>query len=174
MLIVGLGNPGKKYETTPHNAGFLAIDALMEKLAPEETLSETSKLSSKITSIHVGGEKVILAKPTTFMNESGQAVRALMDYYKIPINEIVILHDEADISLGKYKEAFDRGAAGHNGIKSIIQHLGTKEFKRIRIGIKPENEYREFPLLTYVLKPLKDEELDILNKSIQEIIENIG
>lgn len=173
MLIIGLGNPGKKYETTPHNAGFLAIETLLKKLAPGETLQDNSKLHAKIASIHHNGEKIILAQPTTFMNESGKSVRAIMDFYKIPVENIIVLHDEADIPLGTFKEAFDRGAAGHNGIRSIIQHLGTKEFKRLRIGVADETEQQNLPLETYVLKPMSETGLEKLHRTIEEIITEI-
>ena len=173
MLIIGLGNPGKKYETTPHNAGFLANDALLENLSPGDKLQENSKLHAEIASVHHNGNKIILAKPTTFMNVSGKAVRAIMDFYKIPIVDVIVLHDEADIPLGTYKEALDRGAAGHNGIKSIIEHLGTKEFKRIRIGVADEAEQANLPLETYVLKPFSAEKLEVLKNTIEELITKI-
>lgn len=168
MLIIGLGNPGEKYKTTPHNAGFLAVEALAIKIDPSATFSTQKNLHAEVTSVHHNGKKIILAKPTTFMNESGIAVQALMNYYKLEIQDVLVLHDEADIALGTFRDSTDRGAAGHNGIKSIIQHLGTKNFRRIRIGIDTERP-EQMPLDVFVLQPMNSEQLTKLNQSIDEI-----
>lgn len=169
MLIVGLGNPGTKYAKTPHNAGFIAIDTIVKNLAPTATFSENKKLHAMISGVNYNDQKIILAKPTTFMNESGIAVRALLDYYKLPLEDLIILHDEADLPLGTFRESTDRGAAGHNGIKSIIQHLGTKNFKRIRIGINCERP-EHMPLDAFVLQPMNEEQLANLQQSILQVI----
>jgi len=172
MLLVGLGNPGKKYERTPHNAGFMALEQFVQRHDATAQLSENKKLSAQIASVFFSGRKVICAKPTTFMNVSGKAVRALMDYYKIPLEDVLILHDEADISLGTIKHAFDRGAAGHNGIKSIIQHVGTKAFARIRIGIGQIAEPK-IPLENYVLSSLNADQMAALQQGIDQTIADI-
>ncbi|MDD2274212.1 MAG: aminoacyl-tRNA hydrolase [Candidatus Pacebacteria bacterium] len=154
-LIIGLGNYGEKYEKTRHNYGFLVIDEFArQNNFPEFKLSLFSLLS-------INGD-VILIKPQTYMNNSGKAVRAVVDYYKINLEDIIVVHDDADIDLGTIKEAENKGPAGHNGIKSIIESLGTKNFKRLRMGI---NNSFNLPLEEIVLKNFsKDEEFIILEK----------
>lgn len=154
-LIIGLGNYGEKYEKTRHNYGFLVIDEFArQNNFPEFKLSLFSLLSIN--------SDVILIKPQTYMNNSGKAVRAVVDYYKINLEDIIVVHDDADIDLGTIKEAENKGPAGHNGIKSIIESLGTKNFKRLRMGI---NNSFNLPLEEIVLKNFsKDEEFIILEK----------
>lgn len=169
FLIIGLGNPGKKYEKTRHNAGFQAVDFLAGK---QEWLTD-KKSNSKI----IKERKYILAKPQTYMNESGQAVRALADYYKIKSNQIVIIYDEINLLFGDLRVRNKGSAAGHNGIKSIIQHLNTDGFWRIRIGTKnkliEKISMEKFVLENFSkteLKELKDKILPILVKKLEEII----
>ncbi|MFH1582231.1 MAG: aminoacyl-tRNA hydrolase [bacterium] len=136
FLIVGLGNPGEKYEKTWHNIGFLAIDFFSRgKNFPEFKMDK--KLKSEIAEDKINGEKVILAKPQTFMNSSGSAVGALMNQWKINNDNLIVLQDDIDLPFGKIRIVKDRGTAGHKGIDSIIKIIGTKDFKRIRIGIQP-------------------------------------
>jgi len=133
-LIVGLGNPGKKYIKTRHNIGFLVLD----ELAKQNSLADfvvNKKFHGAITEMNIGGEKIILIKPETFMNESGLAVRSLVDFYKLNAKDILVVHDDKDIELGKIKVQSGRSAAGHNGIQSIIDHVGGNEFTRLRIGV---------------------------------------
>lgn len=132
-LIVGLGNPGKEYDLTRHNIGFMAIDDFAEK-NEFPSFKENKKLKGLISEKVIGAHKVILLKPTTFMNESGQSVQAICQFYHIQTSELLVVHDELSINFGQIRMRVDGQAAGNNGIKSIIQHMGS-EFGRIRIGI---------------------------------------
>lgn len=134
ILIVGLGNPGAKYNGSRHNIGFAAIDELAKQLEFEE-FKTNKDFKAEISSKTVGSYKVILVKPQTFMNESGQAVQAIAHFYKVSTDKIVVLHDELSIKFGQVRTRVGGQAAGHNGIKSLIAHLGP-DFGRIRIGIK--------------------------------------
>lgn len=137
ILIIGLGNPGEKYQNTRHNLGFMVLGAL----AKENGLADFSfdkKFHAEISEGTIAGQKVILAKPQTFMNLSGGAVKEISSYYKISSENIWAIHDDIDIVLGKIKISKDSGAAGHKGIKSIIDNLGTQNFIRFRVGIQPE------------------------------------
>ena len=153
-LVVGLGNPGKRYHKTRHNIGFMVLDALLEKERMHDN-SLSWKLSKKhnaeIATIHRDGNKILLAKPMTFMNESGQSVNLLMQYYNIPHKKLIVVHDEKDLALSVTKTQKDRGHAGHNGIKSIMQHIGTKDFNRIRVGIAAKNERKMADTAKFVL-----------------------
>lgn len=163
-LLAGLGNIGDKYVFTRHNAGFMAID----KWAIQENASfkQDSKLKSLITKIKYNGEDIILIKPTTFMNLSGEAVRAVADYYKIDVKDIIIIYDDIALDVGRIRLRANGSDGGHNGIKSIIKHLGTSNFNRIKIGIGPQIG----PSENYVLQNFSKEQLealkDILEKSI--------
>lgn len=137
-LIIGLGNPGKEYAKTRHNAGWLILDDLKKELGLPEW-QEKKKFQALIAE----GENFILAKPQTFMNESGRAVRALADYYKIKPADIWIIHDDLDIPLGELKNKLGGRSAGHKGIQSIIDYLKTPDFNRLRIGIKPLGGQKE-------------------------------
>ncbi|MFD1706522.1 aminoacyl-tRNA hydrolase [Siminovitchia sediminis] len=152
-LIVGLGNPGSRYEKTRHNIGFKVIDALAQRSGI--TLHE-SKFSGLYASIHKNGEKAILLKPLTYMNLSGESVRPLMDYYKIPVDHLLVIYDDLDLPVGKIRLRQKGSAGGHNGMKSIIQHLGTSDFNRIRIGINRPPEGMKVP--DYVLGQFSDAE----------------
>ena len=146
-LIIGLGNPGTKYKKTRHNIGFMVIDFLIKN----------EEFNSK---------KVKLIKPQTFMNNSGQEVKKIVDYYKIPIENIIIIHDDIDLSLGEIKVQQNRSSAGHKGVQSIIDNLGTQDFIRMRIGIKPE----ELKINTekFVIQKFTEEEQKIINKTIKK------
>jgi PTH1 family peptidyl-tRNA hydrolase len=167
-IIVGLGNPEEKYIKTRHNAGFMAVDALAEKLGL--SWGKNKKFFAETAS----GNDFILVKPQTFMNNSGQAVQAILKYYKItPSPEtLIVIHDDIDIMLGKYKISVDSRAAGHNGVQSIIDYLKTKNFRRIRIGIRPI-EKSCVPTDKFVLEKFKNKELNIIDKVIREIVEKI-
>ena len=131
-LIIGLGNPGKPYEHTRHNIGFDVIDELANRWnAP---LNQT-KFNGMYATVHRPEGKVILLKPLTYMNLSGECVRPLMDYFDIEIEDIIVIYDDLDLETGKLRLRSKGSAGGHNGIKSLIQHLGTQEFNRIRVGV---------------------------------------
>jgi peptidyl-tRNA hydrolase, PTH1 family len=132
-LIVGLGNPGQEYRDTRHNVGFMVADALVDRWrVPDQWREKFEALQIKTT---VGDEPVILAKPLTFMNLSGQAVMSLAGFYKIEPADVFIVTDDVALPLGKLRARRDGGAGGHNGLKSIIQHLGTQAFPRMRVGV---------------------------------------
>lgn len=166
-LVVGLGNPGKKYEKTRHNVGFLALDAFAKEHSfPEFTL--VKKHTSFVSEGVLSETKVVLAKPQTFMNNSGKAVASLVSLSLGKLSEtkeLVVVHDDIDIPLGKVKVSESRGSAGHKGVDSIIQTLGTKNFTRVRIGIQPEGE-KPNDVDIFVLQPLVKEELKSLKSSI--------
>ena len=166
-LIVGLGNPGKKYERTRHNAGFLVLDKLISN--EQLTINKTEKLRSEVAK----NKNFILAKPQTFMNESGLAVRALVDFYKLKPQDIIVIHDDKDVPLGEYKIQTDRGAAGHNGVKSIIEHLGTQNFTRMRVGIATPEMDKYEDKADFVLGKFGKDEQQILAGVIEKIVEEI-
>lgn len=136
-LIVGLGNPGKTYEKTRHNTGYVVMDALAAALHLPAWTNAPQDIQALVSDMLVEGEKIIFAKPQTFMNNSGFAVAALMKYFSIHGDKLLVVHDDLDIPLGEIKAQHSRGAAGHNGVDSIIQQLGNKDFSRVRVGIAP-------------------------------------
>lgn len=149
-IIVGLGNPGTKYESTWHNVGFLALDELQQSsFSPWKKSSKHKLLASEG---NINGEKIILVKPLTFMNNSGEALSAVMSYYKVEAKDVYIIHDELDLPLGKIRVSNNSSDGGHNGIKSIISHLKTKDFVRFRMGIK--KDHVKMPADKYVLKKI--------------------
>jgi PTH1 family peptidyl-tRNA hydrolase len=169
-LIVGLGNPDKKYQNTRHNLGQNFVIDYVEKQLNAK-LTEKSSLYSKIYEIGQGINKTIFAISTDYMNNSGYTVQKIVNFYKISPQNIYIVHDDLDLPVGEYKIQFDRGPAGHNGIKSIIENLGTQQFNRIRIGIgKPQNN---IPVEDYVLQPFTKEELVIIDDVITKISKEI-
>lgn len=132
-LIAGLGNPGQKYERTRHNAGFVFLDELVRETGA--TLRAQSRMHSESGRIVWQEQVCILCRPTTFMNESGQAVRALMDYYNVPPDNVLVAHDELDLPSGDVRLKRGGGHGGHNGLRSLFSHLGSPDFLRLRIGI---------------------------------------
>ena len=186
LFIIGLGNPEKKYNNTRHNVGFIFLDKLVK--SPEfidfchtkpqlfDKIQTNKKLMAKI--IKTG--KVIIAEPQTFMNNSGQAVKALINYYAKKIQhhkmlpyKLIVIHDDIDIELGKYKIQKNRNSAGHLGVQSIINELKTKNFIRIRIGIKNFLNHKKPNINNYVLSNFTKEEKEILNKAINEAIKSL-
>ncbi len=164
-LIVGLGNPGKKYEKTRHNVGFQTIDRLAEKWQIPLTRSKFQGIYGKGT---VRGEEVMLLKPLTFMNNSGESVAPFMQYFQIPLDNLLIIYDELDLPTGKIRLRYKGSSGGHNGLKSIIQHLGTQQFKRIRIGIdRPETN---IPIVNYVLGNFTAEEAELIEEAIERVV----
>ena len=136
-LIVGLGNPGEKYESTRHNLGFQTIDHFLKEThsAKSSVWSANKKLKSEISTFEFKSEKVILAKPTTFMNNSGQAVGLLLSYYKIKPEDLWLVYDELDLPTGSMKIRFGGAAAGHQGVEAVLEMIGTDKFWRFRLGI---------------------------------------
>lgn len=156
LLIVGLGNVGKQYDGTRHNIGFAAVDTLAEKLSFDPWINKKD-LKCMVTTATVGDAKVMLVKPTTFMNLSGEAVQAIAHFYKIAHDQIVVVHDEIDIPFGQIRTRMGGGSAGHNGIKSVSQHLG-EEYGRIRVGIGQGTGNREQGTDKFVLDAFTKEE----------------
>ncbi len=165
VLIVGLGNPGTEYSRTRHNVGFMAVDAL----APNDSVWKKEK-NALTTRTEINGHKVILVKPQTFMNNSGEAVGPLMAFYKIPIENVIVIHDDMDLKVGTMREKTGGGSAGHNGIKSIDNAIGP-EYKRIRIGIGHPRDF-ESPIdpIDWVLGKFDSEQL----KQIKSVIKSIS
>ena len=166
FVIVGLGNPGKKYETTRHNAGFLAIDALAQKHGINVTEKKHKALCG---SGYMEGVKVILVKPQTFMNLSGESVREVLDFYKLdPEDEMVVLYDDISLAPGNIRIRKKGSAGGHNGIKSIIAHAGTQNFMRVKIGVgeKPSG----WDLADYVLGHFSEEDKVNLKEVMPSVI----
>ena len=166
-LIVGLGNPGERYKQTRHNVGFMVLD----KLIKQSTVEGWDKnFDSFFTKIIIAQKSMILLKPLTFMNVSGHAVQKVKNFYGIDPNNIVIIHDDIDLELGKIKLKKGGGDGGHNGLKSIIKLIGS-EFNRIRIGIgRPE----KISVSSYVLNNFREEEVPLLKKIILKSCEGIN
>lgn len=161
-IIAGLGNPGKEYENTRHNIGFDVIDRLSEE---ENIAVMESKHKALIGKGYVAGQKVILAKPQTFMNLSGESIREIVDYYKVDDTaELIVISDDISLDVGQIRIRKKGSAGGHNGIKDIIAHLGTQEFQRIRVGVgeKP----KDYDLAAYVLGHFAAED----RKKVEEAI----
>ena len=170
-LIVGLGNPGLKYQNTRHNLGQMIIKKFID-INYHQSLTLKKNLDAEILEKGQGSQKTIFAISTGFMNDSGTPVQKISQYYKINPSDIYIVHDDLDLEIGDYRIQFDRGPAGHNGIKSIIENLGTQAFNRIRIGIgKPIND---IPVEDYVLQPFSKPESDIIKTLIPKIFEEIS
>lgn len=163
QLIIGLGNPGKQYERTRHNAGFLALDFLREYFH-FETFHQENRFQCELAVGTVSGHKLILVKPTTFMNRSGVTVRSLLDFYKLTLTDIIIIHDDIDLAPGTLKVTSSSRAAGHNGVQHIIETFGTQDFTRIRLGVGRSTETEGVcrPIHDYVLDAFTDAELTAL------------
>jgi len=162
ILIVGLGNPGIKYKRTRHNMGFRVLDEFQKKNNfPDFKFSK--KFNALISKKNTGKEKIILAKPKTFMNNSGQTVKKLSTYYSPPTISLIVVHDDIDLPLGKIRISKKRGSAGHKGVESIIKESGSKNFIRLRIGVRnQESEVKN--RWKFVLKNFTKEEEKIVEK----------
>ena len=165
-MIVGLGNPEKKYEETRHNVGFKLVDKLCERF--EKNLNE-HKFHSLFTGVSLGEEKIILVKPLTYMNNSGLAVREISNYFKIDIGDIYVVYDDISIDLGSLRIRKKGSAGGHNGIKSIISYLSSMDFPRIKIGVGEKHIHMD--LADYVLSNFKKSEREIIEQSIEKAAE---
>ena len=161
-LLVGLGNPGDKYDNTRHNVGFAAIDQLAEELrVPVQKLKHRALTQS----VELGGAKVLLMKPITYMNLSGEAVGEAARFYKIPADHVLVISDDVSLPVGKLRVRRGGSAGGHNGLKSIIQHLGTDQFPRVKIGVgqKPHPDY---DMADWVLGKFSGEDLKTITQAI--------
>lgn len=187
-VIIGLGNPGKEYAMTRHNAGFLCIDFLKESFG-FESFAYDKKMSADISVGIYNNEKILLVKPTTFMNNSGVTASTLIQFYKLSPADIIVIHDDLDIDRGTYKITLSSRPAGHNGVTDIIEKLGTQDFFRIRLGIgrplclacKTNKSHTKTDLCTsahtYVLETFSTEEYALLQtifpKAKEEIIKHL-
>ena len=172
-LIVGLGNPGPEYETTRHNIGFLFVDQLYIKKKDFVQGLHKNKTYESFELVDPLLPPCIVAKPLTFMNRSGIAVLEMVTQFSISPQNIIVVHDDLDILLGRMKLKFGGSDAGHNGIKSIISNLGTRDFFRIRIGIGRPDPAEKLPIRDWVLSPFKDFELKIIKRVLDACIEGI-
>lgn len=159
-IIIGLGNPGVKYENTRHNAGFMVLDKLASKLGME---FNQEKFSAYFSKGKVNGEDVILLKPTTYMNNSGFALRQCLDFYKEGMDDVIVIYDDVDLPVGKLRLRQKGSAGGHNGIKSIISCGFSSEFDRIRVGVGKDPR---IPMIEWVLSKFRDEEKEDLASAI--------
>lgn len=169
-LIVGLGNYGPEYEKTRHNYGFMVVERLKKKEGfPEFSMDNKHKALVSIK------DDVVIAEPQTYMNNSGKAVKSIASYYKIKPEDILVIHDDADIPLGEIKEAESRGSAGHNGVQSIIDELKTNSFKRLRLGIASDDpSFKDKDLEDVVLKEFSAEEKIIAEETIDKAVQMIN
>lgn len=172
-IIVGLGNPGKQYEHTRHNAGFLAVDFFLKS---HQAITCQSKFNAQICEFHEDGVKVFFVKPQSFMNLSGEVVSEIANFYKIDIaSDLLVIHDDKDLEFGKIKTTEGSGSAGQNGVQNIIDQLGTKDFHRIRIGVESRESNSPIETADFVLQRFTMEELEQLEKNIlpetEELIE---
>lgn len=163
-LVVGLGNPGNGYIKTRHNIGFNILDMICDKYNLSFNLNK--KFNALDTTINVNGEKVILVKPLSYMNLSGDVVCLYVNYYNIDLNDILIIHDDLDMVLGKIRLVYDSSSGGHNGIKSIIGRLGSQKFLRLKIGISND---KSVDTKDYVLGKFNKEEDEILNSTYTKL-----
>jgi PTH1 family peptidyl-tRNA hydrolase len=171
-LIIGLGNPGQEYTNTRHNAGFMFLDVLQKKYSLQ-SFTFNKKFNAEISEGFTDTqEKIILAKPQTFMNCSGRSVQSLIVFYKISPQDIIVVADDLDIEIGKYKISKDTRAAGHNGIQNIIDTIGTQDFTRIRIGVEKVGGRKERGTVLgdkFVLQNFTKDELDIITKTFDSL-----
>lgn len=161
-LIVGLGNPGKKYENTRHNTGFAVIDRTLAKLNVE---LDKNKFNADYTMINRNGEKIYILKPLTYMNLSGEAVVPFMKYFGIEPEDLVVVHDDLDLPVGKIRLRQSGSCGGQNGMRNIIDLLGDSNIKRIRVGIGKDPL---FPVVDYVLGKTKKEDLEVYNQALDK------
>lgn len=166
-LIVGLGNPGKEYENTRHNVGFLILDNIRNNF-DLPLFKEDKKFNSLISK----SNDFIFFKPLTFMNRSGYAISKYLKYYKLKLNQLIVIHDDIDLPFGAIKFSFGQGPAGHKGVESIIDYVGTKDFWRIRIGIKCEFK-KKIVAEDFVLKNFSETEMNILTDISHKVEEEI-
>ena len=169
-LIAGLGNPGAEYADTRHNAGFRFLDALLE--GSNLSLQTENRFAGRVVRLSIKGRDVWLLAPDTFMNHSGEAVSKLARYYKIPVEEILVVHDELDLAPGTVRLKKGGGAGGHNGISDVIEKLASPEFLRLRIGIgRPSSSAQ---VVSFVLKKAPPAEQELIDVAIRDALQHVG
>lgn len=167
VVIIGLGNPGKEYENTRHNVGFICLDALHDAQSEFEPWQDKKALFCQLSAGTFANTRVILVKPTTFMNDSGRAARAVLDFYKLNLSNTVAVYDELDVNFGQIRTRMGGGSAGHNGVKSLIQTLG-ENFGRVRVGIGPKTP-DAMDSADFVLAKFNKQEVGELNRLKREV-----
>jgi peptidyl-tRNA hydrolase, PTH1 family len=167
LLVAGLGNPGREYARNRHNAGYLVLDELVRRHGG----SWRSKFSGQVAEIRVGDAKLVLLKPETYMNESGRSVGAAAQFFKVEPADVLVVHDEGDFDLGRLEAKFGGGLAGHNGLRSIAQHLKTQDFRRLRIGVGRPERGDPRSLADYVLADFEphDDADDLVARAADEV-----
>ncbi len=169
FLVVGLGNPGIEYAATRHNAGFMVVDELARRFGGAV---EQEKWQAHFVQLFLWGSRICFLKPDTFMNLSGKSVARYADFYKVEPGQILVVHDDLDMAPGRVKLVAGGGTGGHNGIRSLVQCLGTKDFLRLKLGIgRPGklNNYSEIPVEKYVLAPFSPDERILLEQRVDVI-----
>ena len=170
LLVAGLGNPGRRYERTRHNVGWLVVD----ELARRHGGSWRSKFSGSLAEIRLGDARLALLKPETYMNESGRSVAAAARFFKVPVESLLVVHDDVDLEPGRLQARRGGGLAGHNGLRSLAQHLGTQDFLRLRIGVGRPARGDPRPVSDWVLSPFAPEEdADALVSRAADAVETI-
>ena len=164
-IVVGLGNPGSEYERTRHNAGFIAIDRLCDSLGVKCDRAKFKALCCEAT---IGEARVLIMKPQTYMNKSGEAVSEASRFYKIPADKVIVISDDVTLAVGKLRIRGKGSAGGHNGLKSIIEHLGTQEFPRIKLGVG-EKPHPDYDMVDWVLGKFPKEDFDTLSKTVASV-----
>lgn len=162
-LIVGLGNPGREYEKTRHNIGFMAIDRIVDSLGIE---FDKNKFNGSYCVGNIDGEKVMFLKPLEYMNLSGNVIGRFVKFFDIDISDILIIHDDLDMDLGRIKLRPQGSSGGHNGLKNIEANLGTKEYKRVKIGISND---KRFDTKDYVLGKFSSDDMEVLNPILDKM-----
>ena len=166
-VICGLGNPGTQYENTRHNAGFMAVDTIAEKLGVQV---KKLKFKSLVADVNLGGKRCLLMKPTTFMNNSGEAVEEAMNFYKLAPENLLVLYDDISLDVGRLRIRRKGSDGGHNGIKSIILHLNSDNFPRVKIGVG-KKPHPDFNLADWVLSAFKKDEGEALESALAKAAE---
>ena len=173
-LVVGLGNPGEKYASTRHNVGFMALELLTSREGGR--FKPMSKLQGDLADVGSGSARLRLLMPQTFMNDSGRSIRAALDWFDLGIHQLIVLVDDMDLPLGRLRLRARGGAGGHNGLKSTIQHLGTQDFARLRIGIGAPGQNpseRKARTVSHVLGSFSRDEEPLLDKVLLEVVDGL-
>jgi peptidyl-tRNA hydrolase, PTH1 family len=174
-IIAGLGNPGEKYQGTRHNVGFMFVDMFKDFYEFPDFLTKEKFFGEISEKTFLNEQKILLIKPHTFMNNSGRAIGSLMHYYKIEPQDLIIVHDDLDMEIGHYKISRDVRAAGHNGVQDIIDHIGSQDFTRMRIGVETSGGRQERGVISgkdFVLQQFNSKEREIAQETIDEIIKS--
>ena len=175
ILLVGLGNPGVKYKDNRHNIGFMILEEIAKK--SDAQFKSSKKVYGEITEIGIGDKMQRLLRPNTYMNDSGRSIRAALDWFNLEIDQILVLVDDMDLPLGKIRLREQGGSGGHNGLKSAIQHLGTSNFSRLRIGIgapSKNSQERKDKTISHVLGDFTLRERSIVAEVMAQIVEVLG